>query len=1298
MAAQTDRGIPLSALSPKFLHTNSTSHTWPFSAIAELIDNAYDPDVSAKQFWIDKTRIKGMDCLTFMDNGAGMSYDKMHKMLSFGFSDKQAINGHVPVGLYGNGFKSGSMRLGKDAIVFSKTRDTMCVGMLSQSYLEAIRANHVVVPIVTFARVGHNQALSEHAASLQDILRYSLFKTEAELFSELRAINATCSTGSSGTRIIIWNLRRMSTGQTEFDFNVNRYDIQIPADVYESTSEKYKRQDRPLHSVPESDYSLRAYCSILYLKPRMQIVIRGQKVKTQLISKSLAYIAKDHYRPIFLNKRIRITFGYNTKSKEQYGIMMYHKNRLIKAYERVGCQLKANNRGVGVIGVIECNFLKPTHNKQDFDYTDEYRKTMNNLGLKLEEYWNEIRYKRDREDPNCTIPVEDTMKRPDQNWVQCDNCLKWRKLPDGIDCSLLPEKWFCHMNPDPQFRSCQAEEEPEDSDDDQPSYQKTYKQQRGTDSAGILLTLALILFHERVLRFCFTQRNRLQQERNRQQMEQAKKKVEMQRIAALAQQNEALRRQHEDLKRQLKQSNFQVTVPRTTGQTQHTINNSVRGPLGGAVTNSAPHSLSSRGQTQSSSTMPIISSVCSLSTPSRMKRTLPLSSDSMEAKRARVNGLHTEAVEICPSSPVIIPDDDDDDIVIVEASSTPRPGAATFDLAKVKTEQRGEVVGEDPAGMHMECSDDAAVETSTEAAATATTSATAMETVSPSPETQSAADSVTAAAAASEAAVMVTTTTSANTTTTTATSSSPLPQQQVSTTTQTDRNHMVKDEEEESKKKEREKEGRVERDSTGNDEREEERKEGETEAEVEVEAIVVKVEREGEEEENSKGPEEEEEEEVATQMGEEPQAEGAVSENEGAEPQDCRAGVAMEMKDRLLAGAQQQQDELVELMQDVAQERDQYRAQVHQLTCQLQDLQTHLSQLTHTVVKKELCDQATETEQHQVQEEEEEQELRRLYQCAKQEVEELKREREIQEALKSEVGINCDKKEEEEEGKKGEEERKGREEEEKEKRKGSEEEEEEERKARDEEDVLALQMDSLLRELDQSNRKREELQGQLECVEQQRRCLSVQCEQLHSELHELRAASKHSENPSSAGESTLHRDTQLSTEAGDSDPTSSPSAEAGESNRTGSPNADCGGSEAAGNATAEGGALNRAGNPAAEVWTADRSSSPSTHEGLVSKPRDLSTEETKRNEPEDGDQGQSLQTGAGQQEQAHRLRTLRQNIGRLLVTFVPALDLDQVNYDCDVIDEILQQVLEEVSSSGPEQSQDLLVPSPTPTS
>uniref|UniRef100_A0AAY5EC91 Uncharacterized protein n=1 Tax=Electrophorus electricus TaxID=8005 RepID=A0AAY5EC91_ELEEL len=44
------------------------------------------------------------------------------------------------------------------------------------------------------------------------------------------------------------------------------------------------------------------------------------------------------------------------------------------------------------------------------------------------------------------------------------------------------------------------------------------------------------------------------------------------------------------------------------------------------------------------------------------------------------------------------------------------------------------------------------------------------------------------------------------------------------------------------------------------------------------------------------------------------------------------------------------------------------------------------------------------------------------------------------------------------------------------------------------------------------------------------------------------------------------------------------------------------------------------------------------------------------------------------------LRELRQNVTHLLINFVPALDLQQVNFDCDVIDEILAQVLDLISS------------------
>ncbi|KAI6079773.1 MORC family CW-type zinc finger protein 3 [Aix galericulata] len=416
MAAKTQGGIRLSALCPKFLHTNSTSHTWPFSAVAELIDNAYDPDVSAKQIWIDKTVINDNICLTFTDNGNGMNTEKLHKMLSFGFSEKSVMNGRVPVGLYGNGFKSGSMRLGKDAIVFTKNGETMSVGLLSQTFLEVTKAEHVMVPIISDPTESKN--------SLKAILSHSLFPTEEKLLAELDAIM-----GKKGTRIIIWNLRRDKNEKTEFDFDKDKYDIRIPEDLDETGKRGYKKQERLDQIVPESDYSLRA-------------------------------------------KTVRITFGFNCRNKDHYGIMMYHKNRLIKAYERVGCQLKANNMGVGVVGIIECNFLKPTHNKQDFDYTNEYRLTIAALGEKLNDYWNEMKAKKNEEYP-LALPVEEIQKQPDQTWVQCDACLKWRKLPDGIE--HLPEKWYCSLNPDPQFRDCNVPEEPEDDDLIHPTYEKTYK-------------------------------------------------------------------------------------------------------------------------------------------------------------------------------------------------------------------------------------------------------------------------------------------------------------------------------------------------------------------------------------------------------------------------------------------------------------------------------------------------------------------------------------------------------------------------------------------------------------------------------------------------------------------------------------------------------------------------------------------------------------------------------------------------------------------------------------------------------
>ncbi|XP_071374186.1 MORC family CW-type zinc finger protein 3a [Centroberyx affinis] len=1102
MAAQRERGVPLSSLCPKFLHTNSTSHTWPFSAIAELIDNAYDPDVNAKQFWIDKTQIKGQECLSFMDNGNGLNYELMHKMLSFGYSDKTVVNGVDPIGIYGNGFKSGSMRLGRDAIVFSKSQNASCVGMLSQSYLKEIGAEQIIVPIVSFELTETNKfcVREEHKVSLQDILHYSPFKTEAELLTEISAINSTCSTGTTGTRIIVWNLRRTTIGMTEFDFTKDRYDIRIPSDIYEMMTDTSEHPERFASSIPESEYSLRAYCSILYLKPRMQIIIRGQKVKTQLISKSLAYIAKDHYKPTFLNKRISITFGYNTKSKDQYGIMMYHKNRLIKAYERVGCQLKANITGLGVIGVIECNFLDPTHNKQNFDNTDKYRKTINNLGIKLEEYWKEIRFKRNRDDPNSTIPVEDAKKRPDQNWVQCDECLRWRKLPDGIDCTLLPEKWFCRLNPDPQFRTCQVEEEPEDSDDDQPSYRKTYKQ------------------HER--------EDKKKQEKKRKTMEDEQKRQDEVRLAKLALQNETLRQEHEDLKRQLNQKTVRAVVhsPSTRDTPRSRVN--IEKPRGGAArAESSPLRSSTLSQAacspSSSSSFPVISNVCSLSASQlRMKRTLPVTPESV-SKKPRINGFHrstaemaslVEASPLSSMSPSIIPLDDDDDgdddddddnttddddIVILETASTPVPKKPGFDLAKVKTERQRSDPG---VGMLMECSDDAAVETASETNAAGTSSTeTAAVGTGPSP---------------------------------------PPPPEQTSITTQTEV-PKVKDEEEEERKQRKDKSITKGEERTAQGMPKANGNEQSSDVDVNV---CIKLESSGDTHTHSGNQGKQ-----TLHNGVAASCQSATEEVAGpshADPQDIKVAAFNYAN---MIEVQEQQDQLLELMQTAAQERDSFKDQVHQLTCQLHDMQNRLQELSLTNVKRECTHQASQTE-----EEGDGQDYKNLYEQAKQKVDELSREKEALLAASPSTA-------------KGEE------------------------KVSDE---IVMQIDCLVRDLDQSNKERDELRSQVEGLEEEKANLSSQCEELKLSLQQQRG---HTEQ----GSTTPHR---------------------------------------------------------------------ASHSRVKTKA---------------GETGGTAESGsASSSETSRSLMELRQNVGRLLISFVPALDLDQVNYQCNVIDEILEQVLSDVEYIG----------------
>ncbi|XP_037636303.1 MORC family CW-type zinc finger protein 3 isoform X3 [Sebastes umbrosus] len=474
MARLSEHGIRLSSMSPSFLNSNSTSHTWPFSAVAELIDNASDPGVSARQIWIDVVDEAGHLCLTFTDNGSGMTPSKLHKMLSFGFTEKGSSRAsQQAIGVYGNGFKSGSMRLGRDALIFTKNGGCLSVGMLSQTYLENIKAQAVIVPIVPFNQQTKSLVVTEDSeASLAAILKHSIITSQEQIHTHFDSILS-----KKGTKILIYNIRRAKDGKPEIDFDTDESDFRLP----EIQSEQLKNGGslRDKQNTPDMHFSLRAYLSILYLKPRTQIILRGKKILAKLVSKRLIHIEHDVYKPHFSKEKVKVTFGLNLKNKDYYGIMMYHRNRLIKAYEKVGCQLKASGQraGVGVIGIIECNFLKPAHNKQDFEYTKEYRLTLGALGLKLNDYWKEVKEKKAREREFEAVDRDEIADQEGPLWLQCEDCLKWRKVP-ASHYSVDPENWNCSQNPNPHYQNCSLPEEAEDGEELlTPSYQKNHKKQ-----------------------------------------------------------------------------------------------------------------------------------------------------------------------------------------------------------------------------------------------------------------------------------------------------------------------------------------------------------------------------------------------------------------------------------------------------------------------------------------------------------------------------------------------------------------------------------------------------------------------------------------------------------------------------------------------------------------------------------------------------------------------------------------------------------------------------------------------------
>ncbi|CAA6653897.1 unnamed protein product [Spirodela intermedia] len=383
---------------PKFLHSNATSHRWAFGAVAELVDNAVD-EIPRRATFVKLDRLRnprnGSDALLFLDDGGGMDPAGLRRCMSLGFSAKPAGGGTTSIGQYGNGFKTSTMRLGADVVVFTRSGSdvgggsattTQSVGLLSYTFLTRTQKDDIVVPVVDFqVTAGEVSAPLTGAASpadwkenLQTILDWSPFSSQEALMEQFAEI------GSRGTKVLVFNLWLDDDGLPELDFGEEdddddiklRRELSTPA----ANSSKIKTEIINSHISHTFRFSLRAYLSILYLREfsTFSIFLRGRPVRQLRITDELNL-------PAVPSVEMTIGFAKEAPLLGMYGVNVYHRNRLVLPFWKLFHD--GSSKGRCVIGVVEADFMAPAHDKQDFERSPVFFRLEGRLKQAIAEFW-----------------------------------------------------------------------------------------------------------------------------------------------------------------------------------------------------------------------------------------------------------------------------------------------------------------------------------------------------------------------------------------------------------------------------------------------------------------------------------------------------------------------------------------------------------------------------------------------------------------------------------------------------------------------------------------------------------------------------------------------------------------------------------------------------------------------------------------------------------------------------------------------------------------------------------------------
>jgi hypothetical protein len=219
----------------------------------------------------------------------------MKDMMSFGHEvlDPITHKNRQRIGMFGVGFKTGTMALGKDALVFtihtqSRTRS---VGFLSRSYNEGESRQKLHVPIVSWKDDGtyDTDKMPVEQAELNEgiIVRWTPLNSQ-----QIGTVFGSMDSHQHSTRIYVFNLHKIAVnGEDVMQLKVNGDTKDIELENLNSRKSRIRNRggDIKPKEVP-ADWSLRAYLEILFLssKSNMNVSLQDGRITPKYFEKLMA--------------------------------------------------------------------------------------------------------------------------------------------------------------------------------------------------------------------------------------------------------------------------------------------------------------------------------------------------------------------------------------------------------------------------------------------------------------------------------------------------------------------------------------------------------------------------------------------------------------------------------------------------------------------------------------------------------------------------------------------------------------------------------------------------------------------------------------------------------------------------------------------------------------------------------------------------------------------------------------------------------------------------------------------------